>query len=94
MKATITFTKCIQDSQDYGSDDEHMASRVFFDLEMDGQTHPGLHVDVKQVVGSSYETGDIEVGRPAGFREPKCSRSTIRLEVGEGVRTGLVQPGT
>src|SRR5882672_7037844 len=70
MKAIVTFTKCIQDSQDYGSDDEHMASRIFFDLEVDGQPRLGLHVDVKQVVGSSYETGDIEVGRPVGYRGP------------------------
>ena len=71
MKAIVTFTKCIQDSQDYGSDDEHMASRIFFDLAVNGQSHPGLHVDVKQLVGSSYETGDIEVGRPVGgYRGP------------------------
>lgn len=28
--ARITFHKLIQDSQDYGSDDEHMVSRAFF----------------------------------------------------------------
>ncbi len=52
MKATITFSRCVQDSQDYGSDDEHMISRVFFDLEVDGHAYPGLHVDIKQAVGS------------------------------------------
>jgi len=33
-KAKIIFYKCVQDSQDYGSDDEHMVSRVFFNLEI------------------------------------------------------------
>ncbi len=70
MKATVTLTRCVQDSQDYGSNDEHMVSRVFFDLEVDGRSYPGLHADLKQVVGSNYETGDIEVGKPEGYRGP------------------------
>ena len=70
MTAKVTFMRCIQDSQDYGSDDEHMVSRVFFDLKVGGKVYPGLHADLKQVVGSSYETGDIEVGRPEGYRGP------------------------
>jgi hypothetical protein len=70
MKATVTFTRCVQDSQDYGSDDEHMVSRVFFDLDVGGKSHLGLCADLKQVVGSNYETGAIEVGRPEGYRGP------------------------
>ncbi|MGH9385622.1 MAG: hypothetical protein ACRD2N_15175 [Vicinamibacterales bacterium] len=66
----MTFTMCVQDSQDYGSDYEHMVSRVFFDLVVNGKRHPGLHADLKQVVGSNYETGDIEVGQPVGYRGP------------------------
>jgi hypothetical protein len=71
-KATVTFEKCIQDSQDYGSNDEHMVSRVFFTLDIDGRMHTGLFVDVKQTVGSSYEVGPIEVGSPKGtsYRGP------------------------
>ena len=51
--AKITFHELIQDSQDYGSNDEHMVSRVFFDLEFDGETKRGLYAHVKQPVGSS-----------------------------------------
>ena len=65
-KARVIFDKCIQDSQDYGSDDEHMVSRVFFTLEVGGRRYEGLHVDVKQTVGSSYEDGPIEVSSPKG----------------------------
>jgi hypothetical protein len=64
----VRFHGCIQDSQEYGSDDEHMISRVFFDMEVDGEGYDGLHVDVKQTVGSSYETGPIEVGSPKGTK--------------------------
>ena len=70
--ARVVFNKCIQDSQDYGSDDEHMVSRIFFTIELGGRRYDGLHVDVKQTVGSSYENGPIEVGSPkgAGYNGP------------------------
>jgi hypothetical protein len=64
--ARLVFEKCIQDSQDYGSDDEHMISRVFFTLEVGGKRYDGLHADVKQTVGSSYEDGPIEISSPRG----------------------------
>ena len=65
-KAKAIFHKCIQDSQDFGSDDEHMVSRVFFSLEVAGKRFDNLYVDIKQTVGSSYETGAIEVTFPRG----------------------------
>ena len=65
-QARLIFEKCIQDSQDYGSDDEHMVSRKFFALEVEGKRYDGLHADVKQTVGSSYEDGPIEISSPRG----------------------------
>jgi hypothetical protein len=32
-QARISFFMCIQDSQEFGSDDEYMVSRVFFNME-------------------------------------------------------------
>jgi len=68
----VTFYECIQDSQDYGSDDEHMISRVFFSMEVGGKKYDGLHADLKQAVGSDFETGYIEVSQPRGasYRGP------------------------
>jgi hypothetical protein len=66
----MTLTEIVQGSQDYGSDDEHMVSRVFFDLEIEDHRYPGLHVDVKQTVGSSFETAPLEVSAPAGYHGP------------------------
>ena len=66
--AKVTFVRCEQDSQDYGSDDEHMVSRVFFNLEIDGDRYDDLHVDIKQPVVGNYETAPIEVGPPQGKR--------------------------
>ncbi len=68
--ATVIFRKCIQDSQEYGSDDEHMVSRIFFDLELDGKQFKDLYVDVKQSVGSRFESFPLEVGTPQGYKGP------------------------
>ena len=67
--AKITFYKCIQDSQDYGSSNEHMVSRVFFIFELSGKKFD-LYADIKQTVGSNYETSPLEIGRPAGYKGP------------------------
>ncbi len=64
---TVRFHRCIQDSQDYGSDDQHMVSRVFFSLERDGKLLGDFHTNIKQVVGDDYEKGAIEVGPPVGY---------------------------
>ena len=95
-KAIIQFERCIQDSQDFGSDDEHMISRVFFSLEIAGKKYEGLYANLKQTVGSNYETDPIEVSPPigydgtinyAGYREQveKYFRSLVGSQ-GSGIR--------
>jgi len=66
----ITLQKLIQDSQDYGSTEEHMISRVFFDFELDGHTYEGLYADIKQTVGSSFENASLEVSKPMNYKGP------------------------
>jgi hypothetical protein len=68
--AEVAFHELIQDSQEYGSDDEHMVSRVFFSVEVDGKTFQGLSADVKQTVGSDIETAPLEVSSPLGYDGP------------------------
>jgi hypothetical protein len=68
-RVRVMLEKCIQDSQDYGSDDEHMVSRVFFSIEAAGHRSAG-HVDIKQTIGSDYERGPIEVGSPSDYAGP------------------------
>jgi hypothetical protein len=69
-KAKVIFKKLVQDSQDYGSNDEHMVSRAFFDLELEGKTYRDLSVDIKQPVGSDFETAPLEVSQPKGYAGP------------------------
>jgi hypothetical protein len=63
-KAEITFKKCILDSQDYGSDDQHMVSRIFFELQTPKGDILDLYVNIKQTVGSDFETCPLEVSSP------------------------------
>lgn len=69
-KAKVIFHKLIQDSQDYGSDDQHMVSRAFFKIETEGNVSEEAYVDIKQPVGSDFETTPLEVSRPAGYNGP------------------------
>lgn len=64
--AKIEFHKCIQDSQEYGSDDEHMVSRVFFTFELD-EKKVEMNADIKQIAGGSYDSDPIEVRLPLGI---------------------------
>jgi hypothetical protein len=64
----IDFTHCIQDAHEFGSDDEFMVSRVFFSATPSAGAPQEAHCDIKQAVGSSYETGKIEVGQIDGLK--------------------------
>ena len=68
MKALVIFNKLVQDSQEYGSDNEHMVSRLYFDLEIDGKKHLNLFVDIKQTVGSILSDENIEVSSPTEYK--------------------------
>jgi len=94
--ATVIFLRIHQDSQTFGSDDEHMVSRIFFDLEIDEAKYPNLYADIKQTVGASYESGLLEVSPPHGYDGPfnfdafreaveKCYRSQVGSG-GSGIR--------
>jgi hypothetical protein len=65
----VTFTKLVQDSQELGSNDKHMASRVFFKLEINGETFDD-YANLKQVVGSDINADNIEVGPPHEYEGP------------------------
>ncbi|PKD15768.1 hypothetical protein APR41_10745 [Salegentibacter salinarum] len=60
-KIQLLFKKCIQDSQDYGSDNEHMISRIFY--EVDGVDY---ECNVRQPYGESFSFDEdpIEVEAP------------------------------
>jgi hypothetical protein len=89
--ATIGIKKLVQDSQDYGSDDEHMVSRVFFDMELEGKKFQDLYADIKQPVGGAFETSPLEVSRPANYKGP--FNHAAFSEIVEGYFRGLIGSG-
>ena len=91
-KLKITFSECIQDSQEYGSNEEHMVSRVFFRLEVDGHDYGNHYCDIKQTVGSSYATGPIEVSGPKGGSYKGPFNYEAFRKAAEGYYRGLVGP--
>lgn len=68
--AQVIFRRLVQDSQDYGSNDEHMVSRAFFDLNIGDKAYQNLSVDIKQQVGSNFETSPLEISQPIGYNGP------------------------
>jgi hypothetical protein len=63
-KALLIFNTIIQDSQEFGSSNQHMVSRVFFDLRIGADLHTGLAADVKQRVGDDHEHAPLDVSMP------------------------------
>jgi len=93
MEAKVTFRKCVQDSQEYGSDDEHMVSRVFFDMQIGGTIHKNLYTDVKQPVGGNFETTPLEVSWPKGYEGP-FNYDAFREAVERYYRSGFGSKGS
>ena len=92
-KLKLLFIKIIQDSQEYGSDNQHMVSRVFFDIELKGVITRGLYADVKQPVGADFERDPLEVSFPRGYRGP-IDYAKFRAEVEEYYRESIGSRGT
>jgi hypothetical protein len=68
-KIKAVFHSCTQDSQELGSN-QHMVSRLFLSIIVEGKSTDNLHVDIKQTVGADYASGPLEVGNVTGYRGP------------------------
>lgn len=69
-QVSITVYRCIQDSQEFGSDAQHMISRMFLRISVDDAPPIEANVDIKQIVGGDFETDPLEVGGPRDYRGP------------------------
>ena len=67
--AEVIFHKLHQDSFQFGSNDEVMVSRVFFDVLIRGKLIQDLFANVKQAVGASARSDPLELTRPRGQRD-------------------------
>lgn len=65
--ATVTFRRCLVNAPEAGSDERHVGSRVFFDLNVEGREFVGVHADVR-----AGREGDAPlcVTSPQGYEGP------------------------
>ena len=68
--ATVTFRRCVVNSQAYGSDEEHVGSRIFFDLNINEMVLVNIYVDVCQLVGDGAENESLLISRSEGYDGP------------------------
>ncbi|MDT7041435.1 hypothetical protein [Candidatus Nitronereus thalassa] len=68
--ATMAFRRCVVNSPSYGSDEEHVITRIFFDLQVRDAAYANLCVDVRQLVREGAETEPLLVSRPEGYEGP------------------------
>lgn len=69
VNGKIIFHSCLQDAQEYGSDNEYMVSRIFFSLVFQDKMLDNLFADIKQTVGDDFEKGQLEVSPPQGIKQ-------------------------
>lgn len=69
-RAKVSFTHAMLDSQEYGSDNEHTVSRVFFSMEINGKAFNDLYVEIRQTPGSDFEKYPLAIGAPHGYDGP------------------------
>ena len=64
MKGKLTFHKLVQDTQDFAPGDpnqNHMVSRAYFILDLNGKQYEDMSVVLRQPFGTDYATEPIEV---------------------------------
>ena len=68
--ATVTFRRCLVNASETGSDDKQTVSRVFFDLNIEGQEFVDVSVDVIQANREGDEHAPLVVTTPQGYDGP------------------------
>jgi len=63
MAGLVMFHRVVQDSSEFGSTETLSVSRVYFDLEVDGEKFSDLYVNVEEAIGSTHGDEEIIVGR-------------------------------
>lgn len=77
--ATVTFRRCVMNSPESPGNAQYLGSRVYFDLDIEGQRHPNLSADVRQPLGPGAEEDFLQVTEPHGYTGP------INLPVFQGL---------
>lgn len=63
MTTRVLFHKVVQDEPAFGSTETLSVSRVYFELEVDGEMFNDLYVNVEEPVGSDHTPEEIQIGK-------------------------------
>ena len=67
-KGLLIFLRVLQNSQELGTDDEHLVSRVYFSLKTPDGKILDLYSDVKLSPGADFTQDPLEASYPAELR--------------------------
>ena len=68
--ATVAFRKCVINSPSSDSEEGYLASRVYFDLDIDKEGHANAYVDVRQSLSPGLEDQPLEISEIHGYDGP------------------------
>ena len=68
--ATVTFRRCVVNAPELGCDEQHVGSRIYFDLDVEGKQFFDLYTDIRQTIGWAAEGESLEVTPPIGYSGP------------------------
>lgn len=78
MATIVLFHHVVQDATEFGSTETRAVSRVFFDLEVDGEWRRDLTIDLEEPVGSSHQDNEITVGKLKGVADQEAFEKVVR----------------
>lgn len=74
--ATVTFRRCLVNTPEAGSDERYVGSRIFFDLNIEGQEFVDVYADVR---------ADREGDSPLSVTPPQGYDGPLNLQVFQGL---------
>jgi hypothetical protein len=85
---SLTFEGCIQDAQEFGSDDVWIVSRVFFWIREEGALLGDFAADLRRVAGDKFDR--MRISAPLQYTGP-MAYADLRQRVGEDFETGPIE---
>ena len=68
--ATVAFRKCVFNIQVIQREQGYLTSRVYFDLDIDGQGYANVYVDVRGLAPLSAKDQPLEISEMYGYNGP------------------------
>ncbi|SRR6266498_2332222 len=90
MAIQLTFEACVQDAQEYGSNDVWMVSRLFFWISREGALPGDFSADLRRVAGDKFDR--MHISRPPDYTGP-MAYADLRQRVGEDFERGPIEVG-